>query len=298
MKNFDFTLIIITFKEYKNVFNLLIYLEKNEIKLNNIFIFSDSIVTNNRLCDITLSKKLPKIYYYKDKISKLNNVTMFNKNIHGGLTHIPLHLLEYLPTTLSPDENVIIMEDDMFIKSEFFSQCEYFFKNLYSEKSPFFSGFTKINSRENSYFETFNFLRSWVFSTKMKNLIYILQKLIDYRNYTHNHKEQIIHDIMAFTYPCEMFEKYKPHLINKLKEDFYSDITHLDAPMEIFILHDKLKIIKPTQSHILSFKHEPFNDISTVPSEADLQYILKYYNNPFKSEDIFIYPNDIKIYLT
>lgn len=247
----NLSILIPTYTDHENVYRFLKYLQTEGIKLNNIFVVSDKIE------DVDGENNIDKIIIsltYKVRLPSMEGVTCINKSFHGGRAGI-VNYVHDLPIT--DDENIIVLEDDLFAEKGFFEQCDYFFQHLRTDQSPIFVGHSRIHGDVGEFFETYNLMHLWGFALKFGDL----KKTIAYhdmvRKYTPSQKEKIIEDVLCFRYPCEVFEKYKSSLLDRIRKGFLANSKEsADLYFMFYFLQNRLKIIKNTKSYIKSLRPE------------------------------------------
>ena len=271
MKKFNISLIIPSHTKYENVYNFINYLNKAELKFNNIYVISDKIdkIYN---AEYTLNS-----YHFKNLVKSLNNVIHIDKPTHGGKIGV-VNYVNDLP--FDSDENVIIMEDDLMAMEEFFYQCEKFFSTICSDSTPIFVGYTKPNLVEERFFLTFNLLYMWGFAMKFGEL----KKVINYHNTVRTYdtfkKENIMNDVLNFEYPSPIFEKYKSEFINKIKGDFMANSDQsVDLYFWFYFLQNRLQIVKPTMPYVISFKPSTYKEFLPNFVEMDIKNVLCSYSS-------------------
>tara|TARA_R110000868_G_scaffold195048_3_gene440727 strand:+ start:12591 stop:13400 length:810 start_codon:yes stop_codon:yes gene_type:complete len=261
MKRFNFSVAILAYKEYDTVYGLLSYIKEAGLVFNNIFICADKIPLSEGLSEVT------KAYQYKELVSS-QNIQFINRKKHGGV----IGTVDYLDMApITEKEYLVVIEDDLFATVGFFNQCEHFFANIRSNKTPIFVGYSQVSLTE-SYFKTYSLMHMWGFAMQVNDL----RKVIDYHNrvrrYTTDEKQKIINDVKEYVYPCKVFEKYKEDLLGKVSELFLKDSDEsVDVYFMFYFLQNRLQIAKPTKSHIRSFKPNLYNEPSENPIEADIK---------------------------
>lgn len=257
----NLSLLIPTYIDHENVYKLLKYLEKENIQLKHIFVVSDKIEDfENDIDKVILS------ITYKVKINSMEGITCINKTIHGGRSGIVNYVHDL---NLSDDENLIVLEDDLFAEKEFFQQCELFFNYIHSSERPMFVGFSRANTYKSELFDTFNPLHLWGFALKFGDLKAVVAYHDKVRNYTIEQKESIIKDILTYKYPCEIFEKYKVQLLDRIKKNFLATSKEsADLYFMFYFLQKRQRVVKPTKSHIISSQFRKVD--KPVPDDVEM----------------------------
>lgn len=260
----NLSILIPTYIDHENVYKLLKYLQKENIKLNRIFVVSDKIEdVNGDIDKIVLSLT------YKVKINEMEGVTCINKTFHGGRSGIVNYVHDL---DISDDENLIVLEDDLFAEKMFFYHCEVFFNYIHSNERPIFVGYSRANTYKSELFETYNLLHLWGFALKFGDLKAAIAYHDKVRGHTPEQKEEIIRDVLSYKYPCEVFEKYKTQLLERVKKNFLATSKEsADLYFMFYFLQNRQTIMKPTQSHIISSKERTSNIIIPNDVEMDLR---------------------------
>lgn len=273
MTKFNLSIVILAYNEYENIFNFITHLNKQELKFNNIIIVSDKIDvrTATNITDTV------NIYRYKNLVMAFDNIIHINKSVHGGVIGTVDYKDEIKSLAqLNENENIVVLEDDLFTTEEFFKQCEIFFSDIYSDSSPIFVGYSKTNNTENKFFETFNLLYMWGFAMKVKDFNAVINYHNQVRKYDTTKKQEIINDVLNFEYPCEIFEKYKSKLMETIKFSFIRDSKEsVDLYFMFYYLQHRIKIIKHSKSYIKSFKPNDCGKSISSDIEMDMVYNLE-----------------------
>lgn len=262
MKSFNLSLIIPSYVEYKNVLQFLTYVKNLGITFNNVYIVAD------KLEDVSVENSI-ECYKFKNQVWLMDDIRKINKSTHGGVIGT-VNYIHDMP--FDNDENVVILEDDLFATVEFFEQCETYFSNICSDSLPIFVGYSKTNEKDEGFFNTYNLLYMWGFAMKFGTL----KKVIEYHNtvrkYTKEQKQAIIDDVLNFKYPCNKFEKYKKDLMNTIRQNFMANSKEsVDLYFWFYFLQNRLKIVKPLTTHVLSFKPEEFDEEISDDIELDIK---------------------------
>lgn len=264
--------VIPAYSEHENVFNLLTILKNNGVTFNNTFVISDKPNANSPEWDMA---KLISSHRYKGMIKTMEGVIHISKTFHGGHSGI-VNYINDLP--IGEDENLVVLEDDLFAHVEFFRQCEDFFNTVRSDATPLFVGYSRTNTQLSRFFETYSPLYLWGFALKFGDL----KKMVAYhntvRNYTADEKQKIIDDVMEFSYPCTVFEQYKSQLISLIQKGFLRNSNEsADLYFMFYLLQNRLKTVKNTVSYIQSFKPNTFDDKEPNDVEMDIKNLLHSY---------------------
>jgi len=195
----------------------------------------------------------------------MEGITCINKSFHGGRSGIVNYIHDL---HISDDENLIVLEDDLFAEKEFFEQCDHFFKRLHSRERPIFVGYSRANDETDEFFDTYNLMHLWGFALKFGELKSIIAYHDRVRQYTMEQKREIIKDVLDFKYPCEIFEKYKHQLVERVSKNFLAiSKESADLYFMFYLLQNRQKIVKPVKSFIRSFKTD--QSIS-IPNDIEM----------------------------
>lgn len=266
MQSFNLSIVIPTYTKYEYVFRFLTYLNDAGLKFKNIFVMSDKIDA------IKDAKYVINAYHYKKKVKAMENVTQIDRTVHGGV----IGCVDYInDIKLNDNDNVVVLEDDLYATVEFFEQCQKFFSTIYSPTSPIFVGYSRPRVAEDKFFQTYSLLYMWGFAMKFGDL----RKVINYHNlvrtYNFEQKKAIIYDVLDYKYPCPVFEKYKIHLMDRVKENFMTkEKESVDLYFMFYFLQNRMKITKNEKSYVLSFKACPYDEILPDPIEMDIKNML------------------------